>query len=100
LPTPAVYRTLYDRTLSPDDKRQYIRDRLALVDFIVMDDTFEEFYEHLHGPEHAPVREYYRDLFAGTLGFVPLRRFKVHPALLGIEIPDERAEMTFSLFDH
>jgi hypothetical protein len=95
-----VYRYLYDRHASPDQKRQYIRDRLALVDFIVMDDTFEEFYEHLHGPEHAPVAEYYRDLFAGRLGFVPLRRFKVHPALFGIEIPDGRAEMTFSLFDH
>ena len=53
-----VYRHLYDGPLSPDAKRQYIRDRLALVDYIVMDDTFEEFYQHLHGPEHAPVREH------------------------------------------
>jgi hypothetical protein len=95
-----VYRHLYDGSITPDAKRQYIRDRLALVDYIVMDDTFEEFYEHLHGPEHAPVREYYRDLFAGRLGFDLMRRFKVHPSLLGVEIPDERAEMTFSLFDH
>lgn len=95
-----VYRQLYDRTLTPDEKRAYIRGRLALVDYIVMDDTFEEFYEHLHGPDHAPVREYYRDLFSGALGFAPLRRFKVHPGLFGLEIPDEAAEMTFSLFDH
>jgi hypothetical protein len=95
-----VYRHLYDGPISPEAKRQYIRDRLALVDYIVMDDTFEEFYEHLHGPEHAPVREYYRDLFAGRLGFGLMRRFKVHPSLFGVEIPDERAEMTFSLFDH
>jgi Dolichyl-phosphate-mannose-protein mannosyltransferase len=95
-----VYRHLYDRTLSPDEKRQYIRDRLALVNYIVMDDTFEEFYAHLHGPEHAPVREYYRDLFSGALGFTPMRRFKVHPSLFGLEIVDDSAEMTFSLFDH
>ena len=95
-----VYVHLYDDRLSVEEKRQYICDRLALVDYIVMDDTFDEFYEHLHGPEHAPVREYYRDLFAGRLGFDEIRRFKVHPALAGIEIPDEAAEMTFSLFDH
>ena len=95
-----VYRHLYDSTLSPEEKREYIRARLARVDYVVMDDTFEEFYAHLHGPRHAPVREYYRDLFSGALGFTPLRRFKVHPALPGLEIPDDGAEMTFSLFDH
>jgi 4-amino-4-deoxy-L-arabinose transferase-like glycosyltransferase len=95
-----VYVHLYDAKRSVEEKRQYIRDRLALVDYIVMDDTFEEFYEHLHGPAHAPVREYYRELFAGRLGFDEIRRFKVHPALAGLEIPDESAEMTFSLFDH
>jgi MFS family permease len=95
-----VYRHLYDAPISAAEKRQYIRDRLALVDYIAIDDTFEEFYAHLHEPRHAPVREFYRDLFSGRLGFVLLREFRVNPALLGVEISDEPAEMTFSLFDH
>jgi MFS family permease len=95
-----VYRHLYDAPISVAEKRQYIRDRLALADYIVIDDTFLEFYAHLHEPQHAPVREFYRDLFAGRLGFVLLREFRVNPAVLGVEISDEPAEMTFSLFDH
>jgi hypothetical protein len=95
-----VYRLLYDGPLSVDQKRAYIRSRLSRVDFIVMDDTFEEFYQHLEGPEHAPVREYYRDLFAGKLGFERVAHYGVSPALFGLRIPDDRAEMTFSLFDH
>jgi hypothetical protein len=95
-----VYRHLYDGPLSPEAKRQYIRDRLALVDYIVMDDTFDEFYQHLQAPEHAPVREYYRDLFAGRLGFRRMRDFEVNPSLFGFDIQDDAAEMTFSLFDH
>lgn len=95
-----VYEYLYDVSVPPDEKRRYIRDRLALADYIVLDDTFHEFYEHLHGPEHASVREYYRDLFAGRLDFRLMRAFHVRPSILGFEIHDETAEMTFTLFDH
>jgi hypothetical protein len=95
-----VYRHLYDPAVSPDEKRAYIDRRLARADYIVMDDTFQEFYEHLHGPDYAPVREFYRDLFSGRLGFTLMREFRVEPGLAGIQISDERAEMTFSLFDH
>jgi hypothetical protein len=95
-----VYQYLYDPSIPAAQKRAYINARLAAVDYVVMDDTFDEFYEHLHGPEHAPVREYYRDLFSGALGFHLMREFHASPTLFGIEIPDEAAEMTFSLFDH
>jgi len=95
-----VYRHLYDGALSIEQKRRYIRDRLAVADYIVIDDTFEEFYQHLLGAEHAPVREYYQDLFAGRLQFRLIRDFQVSPALFGVEVPDGTAEMTFSLFDH
>jgi hypothetical protein len=95
-----VYRHLYDAPISVAEKRRYIRDRLALVDYVVIDDTFQEFYAHLHEPRHAPVREFYRDLFAGRLGFSLMREFRVNPTVLGVEISDEPAEMTFSLFDH
>jgi 4-amino-4-deoxy-L-arabinose transferase-like glycosyltransferase len=95
-----TYRTLYKRGPSDDDRRRYIASRLALADWIVMDDTFVEFYAHLPEDEHGVVKQYYQDLFAGRLGFELVRSFKVYPSLLGVTINDDAAELTFRLFDH
>jgi hypothetical protein len=43
---------------------------------------------------------YYRKLFAGLLGYLPVRTFTSYPALRGIEINDDGAEETFQVFDH
>jgi 4-amino-4-deoxy-L-arabinose transferase-like glycosyltransferase len=95
-----TYRYLYDSRPSAEDKRAYIQRRLALADYIVMDDTFLQFYQHLPESEHGVVKQYYDDLFAGRLGFVLRRSFKVYPRLGGIEINDDAAELSFRLFDH
>jgi hypothetical protein len=34
-----------------------------------MDDTFLQQYQHLPSPDHAVVKQYYKDLFDGRLGF-------------------------------
>lgn len=44
--------------------------------------------------------EYYRLLFAGSLGFRPLQTFTHFPNLLGWEIDDSAAEEQFIVFDH
>ena len=44
--------------------------------------------------------EYYRHLFAGTLGFSPVRTFTHFPRLFGWEIDDSAAEEQFIVFDH
>jgi 4-amino-4-deoxy-L-arabinose transferase-like glycosyltransferase len=95
-----LYRYLYDPRPSADEKREYIRQRLAMVDYIVMDDTYVQFYERLPPSEHGAVKQYYDDLFAGRLGFELMRSFKVYPRLGGIDIRDDAAELTFRLFDH
>jgi hypothetical protein len=95
-----TYRYLYDSRPSPDEKRAYIERRLALADYIVMDDTYVQFYAHLPASEHGVVKQYYDDLFAGRLGFRLMRSFKVYPRLGGLEINDDAAELTFRLFDH
>jgi len=95
-----TYRYLYSPRASDEEKRAYIRQRLALVDYILMDDTFVQFYDHLPASEHAALKEYYDDLFAGRLGFELMRTFKVYPALGGVEINDDSAELSFRLFDH
>jgi hypothetical protein len=95
-----TYRTLYNRGPTDDDRRSYIRSRLAQADWIVMDDTFLDFYQHLPASEHGAVKEYYRDLFAGRLGFQLVKTFKEYPSLFGYDINDDKAELTFRLFDH
>ena len=95
-----TYRWLYDPRPLPEEKRAYIEDRLAQVDYIVIDDTFLQFYEHLPASEHGVVKQYYQDLFAGRLDFQLMRSFKVYPRLFGIDINDDAAELSFRLFDH
>jgi hypothetical protein len=65
-----------------------------------MDDTFVQFYHHLPASTHGVVKQYYDDLFAGRLGFELMRTFKTYPALGGVEINDDAAELSFRLFDH
>jgi len=95
-----TYVYLYDRNRSDADKRAYIASRLEKVDYIVMDDTYVQFYQHLPADQHGAVKQYYEDLFAGRLGFQLMRTFKVYPSLFGIRINDDAAELTFRLFDH
>jgi 4-amino-4-deoxy-L-arabinose transferase-like glycosyltransferase len=95
-----TYRSLYNRGVDDDFRRNYIKSRLALADWIVMDDTFLQQYQHLPEPDHAVVKQYYRDLFAGQLGFKLVKTFKTYPALFGVVINDDDAELTFRSFDH
>jgi 4-amino-4-deoxy-L-arabinose transferase-like glycosyltransferase len=95
-----TYRSLYNRGVDDDFRRNYIRSRLALADWIVMDDTYLQQYQHLPEPDHAVVKQYYRDLFAERLGFKLVKTFKVYPSLFGLAINDDDAELTFRSFDH
>jgi 4-amino-4-deoxy-L-arabinose transferase-like glycosyltransferase len=95
-----TYRYLYDTRASPRDKRSYIDERLALVDYIVIDDTYIQWYEGLPAADFAVVKQYYMDLLAGRLGFHLMASFKSYPSLFGMEINDDAAELTFRLVDH
>ena len=95
-----VYRYLYDTNVPDEEKRRYIERRLASADYILMDDTFVELYDHLSGAEHDVVSDYYDDLFSGRLGFEMVLHLKTSPRLFGFSINDEPAEFTFTLFDH
>lgn len=94
-----VYRTLYN-PWSDENRRRYIESRLALGEWIVMDDTFLQQYQHLPESTHAVVKQHYRDLFASRLGFKLVKTFKVYPSLFGWTINDDDAELTFRSFDH
>jgi hypothetical protein len=95
-----TYRSLYNRGVDDDFRRNYIQTRLAMVDWIVMDETYVETYRHLPASEHGVVKQYYSDLFGGRLGFDLVKTFKVYPSLFGRAINDDDAEWSFRLFDH
>jgi hypothetical protein len=94
-----VYRYLYSTELTDEDRRNYINSRLGLVDWIVMDDTYTQWYAALDEEEYGVVKQYYRDLFEGRLGFKLVETFKVYPSLFGVPINDDSAELSFRLFD-
>jgi hypothetical protein len=95
-----TYVYLYNDRLSDADKQAYIDRRLALVDWVILDDSFREFYRDLPRAEHHVVQDFYTNLVAGRLGFALVKRFKVYPSLFGWTIDDDRSELTFRLFDH
>lgn len=95
-----TYVYLYKTQVHPAEKQKYIADRLALADYVLMDDTFLQFYQHLPASEHGVVKQYYRHLLGGQLGFHLEKTFKVYPSLFGIGINDDAAELSFRLFDH
>lgn len=95
-----TYQYLYDRRTGDQERRRYIASHLAAVDWIVMDDTFVQFYQHLPERDFGVMKQYYRDLFGGRLGFQLVKTFKVYPSLFRRTINDDGAEMTFRLFDH
>ena len=95
-----TYRYLYDTPLSDAEKRAYIASRLKEVDWVILEDSFVEFYRDLPGTEHEAVKQYHRDLAEGRLGFELAKTFKVYPSLFGREINDDSSELTFRLFDH
>jgi hypothetical protein len=95
-----TYVFLYDHRRTDDQKRAYIAERVAKAEWIVIDDTYVQFYDHLPETQHAVVKQYYRDLFAGRLGFEMVRTFKVFPSIFGHDVNDDSAELTFRLFDH
>jgi len=95
-----TYRYLPNPRVPDHEKRAYIQERLGQAEYILTDDTFQQFYAPLRYSQYGPVKDFYRDLFLGRLGFELVETWKVYPSLFGIDINDDRAELTFRLFDH
>jgi hypothetical protein len=106
LSTLDVYNRLFEQRMwggtrpADPDPQGYINAQLAAADWIVIDDTNVQNYQHLPEWKYHVVKQYYRDLLAGRLGFELAQTFKTYPSLFGKEINDDEAELTFRLFDH
>jgi len=88
-----------DENLTPEEKGEYIRGMLCGVDYIVTGDRNYPAYLRLR--EKYPIESgYFTSLFSGDLGFRLLKYYRVYPNLLGVQINDSNAELSFRLMDH
>lgn len=84
---------------TPDKLNQMV-DNLTQADYIVLSSN------RLYGsiprlPMRYPMTSRYYDLlFSGQLGFQRVAEFTSYPSLFGIQIPDQAAEESFSVYDH
>ena len=92
----------------PDDakKWQAINQTLDQADYIVL--ASNRLYGHLpkftdceDKPRCYPITaQYYRDLFAERLNFTKVAEFTNRPNLFGLEIIDDNADESFTVYDH
>ncbi len=94
-----AYKYLYNRS-TPEQQRAYIDARLGQVDYIMIDDYYVQLYQHMSEAEHGVMKQYYRDLFSGALGFDLMKTFKNYPKIFGITINDDGAELSSRMNDH
>ncbi|MCK5242483.1 glycosyltransferase family 39 protein [bacterium] len=86
----------------PDNprKRQMIIDMLPKNDLIVMADTRAHVvYRRL--TERYPINAaYYELMFEEKLGYKLAAEFKNYPGIFGLVFPDDKADESFTLYDH
>ena len=96
-----TYRYLYDLRPSPEEKREDIRKRVGLVDYIVMDDTFLQFYHHRPASRARRRQAGPRRPVCRTAGLQTDEEFQGLSADSGgIDVNDDAGQLGFRLFDH
>ena len=82
------------------DKLNKMVENLTQADYIVL--SSNRLYDSIPRlPMRYPMTSrYYNLLFSGKLGFERVKEFTSYPAFLGIQIPDQVAEESFSVYDH
>ena len=82
------------------DKLNLMLENLNQADYIIL--SSNRLYDSIPRlPMRYPLTSrYYELLFSGKLGFERVKEFTSYPSLLGIQIPDQSAEESFSVYDH
>jgi hypothetical protein len=82
------------------DKLNRMVENLTQANYVIL--SSNRLYDSI---PRLPVRypmtsRYYQLLFSGQLGFERVQDFTSYPTFLGIQIPDQGAEESFSVYDH
>ncbi|MGE5464452.1 MAG: DUF2298 domain-containing protein [Syntrophothermus sp.] len=82
------------------EKLDWMVDNLNEADYIIL--SSNRLYDSIPRlPMRYPLTiRYYQLLFNGKLGYERVKEFTSYPSLLGIQIPDQNAEESFSVYDH
>jgi YYY domain-containing protein len=82
------------------DKLNWMVDNLTQADYIIL--SSNRLYDSIPRlPMRYPLTiRYYQLLFSGKLGYERVQDFTSYPSLFGIQIPDQSAEESFSVYDH
>ena len=82
------------------EKREALIGWLDQAEYIIL--SSNRLYESIPRlPMRYPMTtRYYEALFSGELGFERLKTFTSRPTLLGVEIVDDYADETFTVYDH
>ena len=84
---------------SPEKMAKLAR-RLAETDWVVLQ-TKRLYGAVTRAPEKFPfTNRAFRLLFAGDLGYTLVREVASRPSFLGIQVPDELADESFTVYDH
>jgi len=98
----SYHRELLNVYDDPDDdtKRTYLTDKLVAGDYIILS-TRRIWGTMPRLTERYPVTSvFYTKLLRGDLGYKEVATFTSYPQLFGIEINDDSAEESVSVFDH
>jgi YYY domain-containing protein len=82
------------------DKLNWMVENLTQANYIIL--SSNRLYDSIPRlPLRYPLTSrYYQLLFSGELGFERIKEFTSYPTFLGISIPDQSAEESFSVYDH
>jgi YYY domain-containing protein len=81
-------------------KMQKLSQHLAQSDYVVFQ-TKRLYGALTRAPERFPYSvNYFYQLFAGDLGYTLVEEFASRPSLFGLEIPDELADESLTVYDH
>src|SRR5215207_1686181 len=82
------------------DKLNRMIENLTQADYIIL--ASNRLYDSIPRlPRRYPMTSrYYEMLFNGELGFARVAEFTSYPTFLGIQLPDQVAEESFSVYDH
>lgn len=82
------------------DKLDRMVDNLSNADYVVL--SSNRLYDSIPRlPSRYPMTSrYYELLFTGKLGFERIAEFTSYPTFLGLQLPDQIAEESFTVYDH